>query len=311
LQAVENLSDWLFDLQETYNSKGRRTMPVVKLKPYLQKLLRRVGLYQRTKAFWLYDLYWGIADRRVIDQRRGEAAFYRKVLKGFGNGDLIFDIGANYGEKTDMFLRLGARVVAVEPDECTQEVLRQKFLQWRLSKRPVVIVGKAVSDKNAVETMWIDAPGSALNTLNRKWVESLRVDGNRFGARLNFAQQKEIETVTLEHLIETYGLPFFIKIDVEGYEANVLRGMKHPVRYVSFEVNLPEFRSEGLQCIELLSRVAAQGKFNYTVDCQHGLASDRWVGAQEFRDMFNGCEAKSVEVFWNAPVPAAAMETVA
>jgi hypothetical protein len=79
--------------------------------------------------------------------------------------------------------------------------------------------------------------------------------------------------------------------------------MKHPVPYVSFEVNLPEFRSEGLQCIELLSGVAAEGTFNYTVGCQQGLALEQWLGAREFVHTFNACDAKSVEVFWNAPAP--------
>src|SRR5258707_5282255 len=137
--------------------------------------------------------------------------------------------------------------------------------------------------------MWIDAPGSAKNTLNRKWVETLRVDESRFGARVGFDQRREIETITLEHLIVTYGLPFFIKIDVEGYEPNVLRGMKRPVPYLSFEVNLPEFRPEGLQCIERLGQLAANGQFNYAADCRHGLALPNWVAQSDFSRLFNQC----------------------
>src|SRR6266849_6304856 len=198
-----------------------------------------------------------MADRRRIDARSNEVHFYRCLLDGFRQRDLIFDIGANAGEKTDVFLRLGARVVAVEPDEVNQEVLREKFLRYRMAPRPVVIVGKAASDRETVETMWIAEPGSALNTLSHKWVETLRADKGRFEdelAGLDFLRRKEVETTTLEQLVIAHGLPTFIKIDVEGYEPTVLRGMQSPVPYLSFEVNLPEFRPEGLECVELLGR---------------------------------------------------------
>ncbi len=268
------------------------------LKPQLQKTLRRLGLYHRLQASHLYDFYWGITDNSLVERRGKEVDFYRRLLCGFRSGDLIFDVGANHGAKTDVFLRLGAQVVAIEPDDVNQQILREKFLRYRLTRKPVVIVGKALSDKNAIETMWVDEPGSAKNTLSPKWVETLRDDEGRFGHRLNFAQQTEVETTTLEQLIITQGLPFFVKIDVEGHELYVLRGLHRPVPYLSFEVNLPEFRSEGLACVEVLARLAREGKFNYASDCQQGLLLDRWLKPQEFSQVIDQCAEKSVEVFW-------------
>jgi len=107
-----------------------------------------MGLYQRLRASPLYDFYWRIADRRIIDSRDSEVEFYRRLLKGFRKGDLVFDVGANHGRKTDVFLRLGARVIAIEPDEVNQQILEQKFHLYRFVRKPVTIVGKAVSDKN-------------------------------------------------------------------------------------------------------------------------------------------------------------------
>lgn len=121
----------------------------------------------------------------------------------------------------------------------------------------MVIVNQAVSDEVAVKTFWIDEPTSAKNTLSEKWVEALRSDDKRFGHTLEFPQRRQILTTTIEHLAIAYGDPFFIKIDVEAHELSVLRGMKRSVPYLSFEVNLPEFRAEGLQCVELLGRLAA------------------------------------------------------
>ena len=273
-----------------------------KLKSYLQSSLVRLGIYERVKASCIYDLYWNLADRRIIDDRRRELYFYRNLLDGFCEGDLIFDIGANHGYKTAIFLGLGAKVVAVEPDKASQEILKQKFARYRLKRRPLVIAPKAASDRSDIQTMWIDTPGSAKNTLSQKWVEMLRGDDRRFGHRLDFGHWKQVETTTIERLVVAHGLPFFVKIDVEGHELNVLRGMQSPVPYLSFEVNLPEFRSEGLECVQVLACLTEYGKFNYSADCRHGLVLERWVGAREFSAILNSCTDDSIEVFWKTPV---------
>jgi FkbM family methyltransferase len=267
-----------------------------------RNLIRRAGIYQRVRVSWLYALYWTFANKRVIDDRREEIRFYKVLLEGFCDRDLIFDLGANIGYKSEIFLRLGANVVAVEPDEICQQILKEKFLKYRLKKLPFVLVGKAVSEDAAFQTMWIDAPGSAKNTLSQKWAETLRSDGTRFGNRLDFGQSRNVETVSIEQLISTYGLPFFVKIDVEGCELNVLRGLKRTVPYLSFEVNLPEFRSEGSECVRVLGRLG-EGKFNYTSDCRRGLMLKQWLEAEEFLPLLASCTDSSIEVFWKTPRP--------
>jgi FkbM family methyltransferase len=271
------------------------------VKQRLQSLLKRAGVYQRLRSSILFDLYWRFADRELIASRSRQVAFYRELLIGYRKGDLIFDVGANVGYKTDVFLRLGARVVAVEPDESNQEILREKFLRLRLVPKPVVIVGKGVSDRQKVEIMYVDGPGSALNTLNPKWAETLKSDKKRFEHtqdKLDFAQQKEIETITLEQLISTHGNPYFIKIDVEGYEKWALGGLKHGVPFLSFEINLPEFKSEGLDCVKLLDALDQNGKFNYAIDAERGLKLENWLDASRFSNVLDHCAEKSVEVFW-------------
>jgi FkbM family methyltransferase len=276
------------------------------LRKYLPLTVKRASWYQRLKVSWIQDLYWRMADRRWIEARCLEVEFYRGLLNGYQHGDLIFDVGANDGTKTDVFLRLGARVVGVEPDEVNQDVLRGKFLRYRLTPKRVVIVGKAVSDKSTIETMWVDGPGSAVNTLSQKWVETLKTNKNTFEHThfgLDFAGHKTVETTTLEDLILAHGSPFFVKIDVEGYEVSVIRGLKHPVPFLSFEINLPDFRPEGLECVELLGSLAALGQFNYASDFRHGMALENWLGPREFSHVLEQCSEKTIEVFWRSSVP--------
>jgi FkbM family methyltransferase len=269
------------------------------------RLRQRFGgysLYQRLRTSPLCDLYRRLSRNGDVNQRRkAEVRFFWGVLRGLRKGDLIFDIGANGGDKVDVFLRLGARVVAVEPDEKNQKILSQRFLRLRLIKQPVSIVGKAVSDSVRKDLMWIDQDGSAVNTLSQKWVDTLRTDDNRFGAKLDFGKEKSVETTTLQNLVQTYGEPFYVKIDVEGHEPAVLRGLLRPLPYVSFEVNLPEFRDEGLECIERLSQIDPNTRYNYTSDCTRGLVLTEWVEKSTFLGLFGEIRDSSVEVFSATP----------
>ena len=270
------------------------------VKAYMKRVLGRLGIYQRIKCSCWYDLYWWMVDRSVIDDRAREVKFFRHTLDGLEEGSLIFDIGANRGYKTGIFLRLGARVVAVDPDPSNHEALRQSFQTYRFRNKPVVIVERAVSDHRGVSTLWLEAPGSGKNTLNSKWVETLRSDATRFGHSLQFEQSLLIEMTTIEDLIREHGRPAYIKIDVEGHEVNVLAGMRTPVPYVSFEANLPEFVPEAVQCIDLLEGLMPEAEFNYTTDCRKGMKLEQWVGGAAFKDLVRQCCEPSIEIFCRA-----------
>jgi FkbM family methyltransferase len=266
-----------------------------------QSLLKQAGVYERIKSSCLYDAYWRVADPQIVEQRKQALAFFRKTLVGFRKNDLIYDIGANRGVKAEIFLKLGARVIAVDPDVSNQKTLTERFLAYRLRRKPIVVVGKAVSDRNGHETFWVSEPGFEMNTLNAKWAETLEKDPARFGRTFEFREKRQVETITLERLISTYGRPFYIKIDVEGYEPNVLKGLQTAVPYVSFEVNLPDFKSEGEQCIVRLREIAANGVFNCAIGDR--LMFSDWMSHDEFAQAFAEIREPSVEVFWRSYVP--------
>lgn len=276
------------------------------VRKWFSAILKRAGIYYRLRASSVFDLYLRLARKQLIEARDREVDFYCGVFNGFKQADLVFDIGANVGDKTDVFLRVGARVVAVEPDDRSQAILRERFLRYRLVAKPVTIVGKAVSASDGVKAMWVDGPGSALNTLSQKWVDAVKGDKKRFehtSDALEFREMRTVATTTLEQLIDTYGVPIFVKIDVEGFELNVLQGLRSSVPCLSFEVNLPEFRQEGRQCIEILGGLAPLGQFNYTCDCKNGLALESWLGLAPFSQVFDRCDEGCIEVFWRTPKP--------
>lgn len=265
--------------------------------------IQRSAIYQQMSASPIGGLYRRMKGSRGSEDNAGEVEFYRGLLQGFKQGDTVFDIGANTGEKVDAFVQLGARVVAVEPDELNLKRLRNRFIRSHGKQVSVSIIGSAVSDREGSETMWVDGPGSALNTLSQKWADTLKGDKERFAHTidaLEFKHEKSVTTTTLDRLIEENGAPFFVKIDVEGYELRVLQGLHKAVPYISFEVNLPEFMEEGLQCIEVLKRLNGAGEFNYSSDCRQGLASDEWLQSGAFAQVLSQCGERCIEVFWRS-----------
>jgi FkbM family methyltransferase len=265
-------------------------------------------LRNRLQSSSLRRAYWTVGNRKTLSSSLREEDFYRGLLVGLRRGDIIFDIGANCGVKTDLFLRLGARVVSVEPDEACQQIIRDRFLKYRVKPRPVTLIGKAVSDKVGAEEMWIDGPGSAVNTMNRKWADHLKESKESFGhghCGLDFSRSKSVETTTIEQMINLYGSPFFIKIDVEGHELNAVCGMRRPVPFLSFEVNLSTFGREGIECVQTLHQLEPKGLFNFTPDCCKGLVLREWLGSEPFCAALESCGEETVEVFWrsnNTPV---------
>jgi FkbM family methyltransferase len=137
-------------------------------------------------------------------------------------GDLVFDIGANIGEQTSAFLHYGARVICVEPDERNLSRLHEAFGFHPDVRIVAAGVGEAVG-----RGVFFSSPDSSRSTFDPQSMRT--VDG------CVFHREAEVPIVTLDALIAGHGMPTFIKIDVEGYEPKVLRGLSHPVAALSFE----------------------------------------------------------------------------
>src|SRR5579862_6187742 len=134
----------------------------------LRRALRSLGLYDWLKEdSVVYDLYRYLRDGTPLTWRAQEVAFYRDLLAGLPPPLLVFDLGAHRGRTTQAFLKLGASVVAVEPDERSRSILARRFRAGRPGS-PVTLVGMAASDSVRRETLWVALPGAGINTLSEK-----------------------------------------------------------------------------------------------------------------------------------------------
>ncbi len=184
--------------------------------------------------------------------------FYKQFI---GPDDLVFDVGANLGEVTEVFAGIAGKVVALEPVPESFAVLRNKFssLSGRLELRRV-----AVGQKMELGTIFTSesAPTIGAASMALNWIDAVSRT-NRFGPGNRWDRPINIEVTTLDDLIREYGIPAFIKIDVEGYELEVLKGLSRPVKALSFEFT-PERRDEAALCV-LRCRTLGFTKYNLSI----------------------------------------------
>lgn len=218
-------------------------------------------------------------------------AFYSDFLDLNTTNKVIFDIGANKGNKVNAFLKMGFKVIALEPELKSIETLK-----WRFSKnRDVTIVEKGVADKIGEIPVYITESRSGLNTLSEKWVKSIGNETeNRWHSSKEYKKSYIIKTTTLDELIKVYGVPYFIKIDVEGFELNVIKGLSTAPKFLSFECNLPEFISETTEILHLLKKLSSDIQFQFSID--DAIESKDWMNMEEILSILNSGKYRYMEI---------------
>jgi len=188
---------------------------------------------KRRSTFWNWT---------AEDESRSE--FYQIFIKP---GATVFDIGCNLGNRAKVFIALGATVVGVEPQPACADFLAQVFHQ----KKSFHLVRQAMGASPGTAEMFI-SNANTISSLSKDWIESVEKTGRFTGC--NWDRRETVAVDTLDNLIDKFGKPDFIKIDVEGFEDQVIAGLSTAVNALSLEFT-PEYIAGTFRCIEHLENL--------------------------------------------------------
>ena len=188
--------------------------------------------------------YYGDAGRAAAADR-----LYQRFLRP---GDVVFDIGAHVGHRVGSFRRLGARVVAVEPQPLCARALRTLYA----GDRRVKVIQAACGARSGILPLRVNSGNPTVSTLSPEFVTA--ATGAAGWERETWDDTVMVRVVTLDDLIDRFGVPAFVKIDVEGYEDEVLAGLSEPVPALSFE-HTTIAREVGRRSLDRLDRLGYDG----------------------------------------------------
>jgi FkbM family methyltransferase len=230
------------------------------LKNVLRESLLDLGLYHK------------VNDLRFRNDPRNESQkqFYARVIKP---EDLVFDVGANVGQRSAIFAQLAKTVIAIEPQPNCVRHLRSRF---RFNRR-VIIQEVALGEQDGAATMW-QSNSSGISSMSRRFIDTM---GSGVFSGEKWDKEITVPVKTLDDLINTFGLPAFMKIDVEGYELKVLQGLTAPVPLISFEYS-PEMIDEARNCAQRLQQISVDYRYNYCLGENLEFVLDSHVDFETF-----------------------------
>ncbi|MBR9681647.1 MAG: FkbM family methyltransferase [Candidatus Altiarchaeota archaeon] len=210
----------------------------------------------RSSIFYLADsLQWWEAKNRA-----------KNLMRTFvEEKQLVFDVGANVGHMADIFLSIGARVVAVEPQKTCIKKLQKKFK----NNVNMTVLANGVGEKKEKQRLNICNDSHAMSSFLKEDAPYRRMGDS-------FTDGYDVEIITLDSLIENFGKPTFCKIDVEGFELLVLKGLSHRLDAFSFEITGSKLNA-ARDCVDyIVSKWDAEFNFSWATDFK--LKSKAWLG---------------------------------
>lgn len=208
-----------------------------------------------------------IRDRADYKRYCEDLMFFSKMIN---ENDLVFDVGANYGIKSEVFLKLGAKVIAFEPQrDCYLELLSRIG-----HKKKLVALNTALGSRVSKETLYVRSHRGS-SGLVKNWGEKIE-------------NTIEVTVSTLDNMIDLYGIPKYCKIDVEGYEFEVLSGLvKYQIPLISVEYHL-KYQEDIAKVKKILKKFASSKiLLNITPAETLRFAFKEWVDVNTFINIFD------------------------
>lgn len=142
--------------------------------------------------------------------------------------DLIYDVGMHNGDDTAHYLQEGYRVVGIEANPVLAESCRRRFAAAITCER-LVVLNVGISAKEGIQTFWV-------NPMHTEFSSFLPDVACRNGQE---TRPMEIQTVPFASILAKYGVPFYLKSDIEKHDVyclNALNSRDLPA-YVSIEAH--------------------------------------------------------------------------
>jgi len=195
---------------------------------------------------------------------------YTELVRNFiEEGDLVFDVGAHIGNKTESYLSCGANVICFEPQKKCLKILHEKFD----TNENIIIIDKGLSSKDGYIDFFQCNRANTISTCSKEWIT-----GSRFAQQgFRWGKPTKIEVTTLDKMIAKHGVPKFCKIDVENFEHEVLQGLSIKIPYLSFEFTY-EYKENAKKCLEQLSEIGYD-QFNFSLGETSCLFFNEWLPA--------------------------------
>ena len=187
-------------------------------------------------------------------------------------GQLAFDIGAHVGDRTASFLRLGACVVSLEPQPRVFRALR--LIHGR--NPDVTLRSEAVGTEPSEIDMHLNSSNPTISTASPDLIAAAQT-ADTWQNQI-WDTTVRVPLITLDQLISQHGLPDFVKIDVEGFELEVLKGLGTALPALSFEFTTIQ-RDIAYACINRLTELGSY-EFNISLGEDHELRHEKWTDAE-------------------------------
>ena len=257
----------------------------------LFKILKRIGLYYSLKYYPpFYKIRLKILNPSLAKSIRAENKLFDKLLPE-GKLNCVFDGGANVGHLTAYFQSKFRKVIAIEPVPGNAEELRGRFK----GNENIVIVESIIDCEEGSKTLFISADKDhSVSTVNKAWSDWWQKENKK--QLIQYGNSIKVPTVTLPQLIERYGVPDFIKLDIEGNEWRAISLLSQPVSMISFETHLPEFLNDALKIFDHLDTLCSELLVNATIN-DETLFFHEFLSVTDFKKWFTGFHPRYAQIF--------------
>jgi FkbM family methyltransferase len=154
--------------------------------------------------------------------------------------DLIYDVGSHKGEDTGNYLRQGYRVIAIDADPRMIAHCRRRF-QTELAAGRLTLLNIGIEQAEGVLPFWV-------NTDKDDWSSFDHEKATRNGTN---AYEIAVRCVPFETVLHDHGIPYYLKIDIEGRDLLCLQALDRR--------DLPVYVSTEMYTTQQICRLSALG----------------------------------------------------